>query len=77
VKGKLASLSAADWLSLAAAPVFALMAVATLLVGDDHLSAVCTQSGGPTALAGMVPMYILMSAFHLSPWLRLTDPRRE
>jgi hypothetical protein len=22
-------------------------------------------------LSGMVPMYLLMSAFHLAPWLRL------
>jgi hypothetical protein len=26
-------------------------------------------------LAGMVPMYLLMSAFHLAPWLKLFSRR--
>jgi hypothetical protein len=28
---------------------------------------------GQSPLAGMVPMYLLMSAFHLAPWLRLVS----
>jgi hypothetical protein len=28
-----------------------------------------------SALTGMVPMYLLMSAFHAGPWLRLLSPR--
>jgi hypothetical protein len=27
-------------------------------------------------LSGMVPMYLLMSAFHLAPWLKLIFARR-
>jgi hypothetical protein len=28
-------------------------------------------------LSGMVPMYVLMSAFHLAPWLKLISSRRS
>jgi hypothetical protein len=66
---------AADWLSLAAAPTFALMALLTALFGDSHLAALCTQAGPPSALTGMAPMYLLMTVFHVRPWLRLTVPR--
>jgi hypothetical protein len=31
---------------------------------------------GVTPLSGMVPMYLLMSAFHLAPWLKLMARRR-
>lgn len=55
---------AADWLSLAAAPTFAAMALATAVVGSDMLCA-----GSP--IGGMVPMYLLMGVFHAGPWLRL------
>ena len=57
---------AADWLSLAAAPTFAVMALATALRGGP-LDMLCAAS--PTG--GMVPMYGLMSVFHVGPWLRL------
>ena len=30
----------------------------------------CSAAHG-MPLGGMVPMYLLMSAFHLAPWLRL------
>jgi hypothetical protein len=30
----------------------------------------CLAGHGPP-LTGMVPMYLLMSAFHLAPWLKL------
>jgi hypothetical protein len=68
---KCISTSAGDWLSLTAAPTFALMALLTLLVGDSHLVPLCTQAGQPSALTGMVPMYLLMAIFHLTPWFRL------
>ena len=76
MRRKLVSLAAADWLSLAAAPAFALMALLTALMGDGHAAILCSQSEPPSAFTGMVPMYLLMAAFHLAPWFRLTEGRR-
>jgi hypothetical protein len=59
---------AADWLSLAAAPTFAAMALVTAVSGSDML---CAAS----PVGGMVPMYLLMSVFHVGPWLRLLVAR--
>jgi len=64
---------AADWLSLAAAPTFAAMALATPHLGGAADMLCATPDVSP--LAGMVPMYLLMSAFHLAPWLRLLSGR--
>ena len=64
---------AADWLYLAAAPTFAIMALLTALLGGG--SPLCSMAGA-SPLTGMVPMYLLMSAFHLPPWLRLISRRR-
>jgi hypothetical protein len=61
----------AGWLRLAAAPTFALMALMTTLFDDGRMAALCTQTGLPSELAGMAPMYLLMALFHLPPWLRL------
>lgn len=58
---------AADWLGLAAAPGFALMALLTALSGD----AAEMLCGAMSPFGGMVPMYLLMSVFHAGPWLRL------
>ena len=33
------------------------------------------SAGGGSPLSGMVTMYMLMSAFHLAPWLRLLSRR--
>lgn len=55
------------WLSLAAAPTFAMMSLLTAIADDG--SALCSAAG-PSALSGMAPMYLLMSAFHLRPWLK-------
>jgi len=68
---------AADWLSLAAAPAFALMAGLTALFGSDHAAQLCSQVGQPPALSGMVPMYLLMATFHMAPWFRLTESRSD
>ena len=65
---------AAGWLSLAAAPTFAVMALLAGLPGGGPLDALCSAQGSP--LTGMVPMYLLMSAFHLAPWLKLNSSRR-
>ena len=70
--GSAAATSAADWLYLAAAPTFATMALLTGILGPAD--ALCsTASASP--LGGMVPMYLLMSAFHLAPWLKLIASR--
>ena len=31
---------------------------------------ICSAGQDASPLTGMVPMYLLMSAFHLAPWLR-------
>ena len=64
---------AADLLCLAAAPVFAVLALATAGGGDM----ICTM-GGMSALGGMSFMYFLMSLFHLAPWLkRMTSKTKQ
>ena len=68
---------AADWLSLAAAPTFALMAVVTgILDGGAHPMA-CSPAMSLSPLTGMVPMYVLMSGFHFTPWVRLIGRWRD
>jgi hypothetical protein len=34
-------------------------------------------SAAPFPLNGMVPMYVLMSLFHASPWLKLLARKRS
>jgi hypothetical protein len=59
---------AIDVLALAAAPTFALMAIAT---GNSPAMALCAPGAGFLPIDGMTAMYLLMSLFHLPPWLRL------
>jgi len=66
---------AADWLCLAAAPTFALMALLTGVSGGPA-DVLCAAGHGPSALTGMAAMYALMSAFHAAPWLKLLSRRR-
>jgi hypothetical protein len=73
--GDAVALGAADWLSFAAAPTFAVMAVMTGVLGGPP-DMLCTSAGDAWAIAGMAPMYMLMSAFHAGPWLRLVSSRR-
>lgn len=74
--GNITALAAADWLSFAAAPTFAIMALLTAVLGGPP-DMLCSSVGDAPALTGMVPMYVLMSAFHLAPWLRLITGRRS
>lgn len=71
MKATFALLSAG--LHLAAAPTFAAMAVLTHFLRQGAMDMLCM--GGGFALGGMVPMYLLMSAFHLAPWLKLAAGR--
>jgi len=65
-------MSPADVLSFAAAPTFAVMAFATIAVGAPNM--LCSVDASP--LSGMVPMYLLMTAFHAGPWLKLIASMR-
>ena len=69
------ALGATDWICLAAAPTFAIMALLTAVPGGgaDMLCSAAVAS----PLGGMVPMYLLMSAFHSAPWLKLISNRRS
>jgi hypothetical protein len=67
---------AADFLYLAAAPTFAIMALLTCILGGGAADALCSMTG-TSRLTGMAPMYLLMSAFHLAPWLKLIARRRS
>ncbi|AEH87725.1 MULTISPECIES: hypothetical protein [Mesorhizobium] len=72
----------ADWLCLAAAPTFAVMALLSCVQGGEA-AMLCMGSSpltGPSltsaSLTGMPAMYLLMSAFHLAPWLRVISGRQ-
>jgi hypothetical protein len=70
--GNAAALGAADWLCLAAAPTFAIMALLTGVLGGGTPDMFCSAARA-SPLSGMVPMYLLMSAFHSTPWLKLVS----
>jgi hypothetical protein len=74
--GASATLGVAEWLSLAAAPTFAIMALLTAGLGGARPEMFCSAMAGASPLGGMVPMYLLMSAFHSAPWLKLISRRR-
>ncbi|MFC0010317.1 hypothetical protein [Devosia nitrariae] len=56
------------WLGLAAAPTFALMAWISA-VGSPGMS-ICSGASASVPVNDMVLMYLLMSVFHLSAWLK-------
>ena len=37
----------------------------------------CSSGQGASPLGGMAAMYALMSAFHVTPWLKLISARRN
>jgi hypothetical protein len=73
--GNASALGAADWLCLAATPTFALMALLTGVLGGGHMAMMCSTAQDASPLSGMAPMYVLMSAFHSAPWLKLISAR--
>ena len=72
--GVVAARRLARWLALAATPTFAIMAALTAMTGPAEM--LCA-AGQWSLLDGMVPMYLLMSAFHSAAWLRLIAERRR
>jgi hypothetical protein len=74
-RGAVASRVAA-WLHLAAAPTFLLMALATMLDASP-VAAMCAGPMSGWSPGGMAPMYFLMSAVHLPPWLERAFPGRS
>jgi hypothetical protein len=75
--GNATAFGAAEWLCFSAAPTFAVMALLTGVLGGDSTEFFCTAAHGASPLSGMVLMYLLMSAFHSGPWLRLLSKRRK
>jgi hypothetical protein len=75
--GAAAAPGIAKWLGLAAAPTFAIMALLTVALDDGTMAMMCSSTPDPVSLGGMVPMYLLMSAFHSAPWLKLMASRRH
>jgi hypothetical protein len=72
--GRLASRGPGDWLPFAAAPTLAVMALLTGVLGGGHMAGMlCSPAHEPLGWDGMVQMYVLMSAFHLPPWLKLVS----
>jgi hypothetical protein len=75
--GHAAAPHAADWLTLPAAPTFAIMALLTGFFGGGKADVLCAATQDASPLSGMVTMYLLMSAFHSAPWLKLISSRRS
>ncbi|MEA2789918.1 MAG: hypothetical protein QOG73_2324 [Acetobacteraceae bacterium] len=69
--------SAGGLLSIAAAPIFAIMAILTGIQDGGMPGMLCLAANNASPLTGMVPMYVLMSAFHSAPWLRLISNWRR
>ena len=64
------ALWAADALALTASPTFAIMALLSAVPGGSAAEMLCSAAS-VSPLSGMVTMYLLMSAFHAAPWLKL------
>ncbi len=60
---------------LAAAPTFALMAWVSA-VGSPGMT-ICSAASAFAPINDMALMYLLMSFFHLSPWLKLLSVRSQ
>ncbi|MGN6581929.1 MAG: hypothetical protein ACTHJ1_18340 [Bordetella sp.] len=67
---------AADGLHLAAAPTFALMALLTAVHDGGMQQMRCMSVGDISSWNSMSLMYLLMSAGHAAPWIRLAAGRR-
>ena len=76
-RDRVAALGFADWLHRAATPTFLAMALSTGVGGDGVHDMPCMAMPDASPLSGMTAMYLLMSGFHLAPWLNLIAGRRR
>src|SRR6476469_7187455 len=74
--GVVIAFAAARLLRFAAAPTFTIMALLTVVLDNRMPNTFCTATGSLWP-GGMAPMYLLMAASHLVPWLRLIFRRRN
>lgn len=65
----------ASRLGLAAAPSFVLMAAFSALSSPGTM--MCSAATAFAPINDMVLMYLLMSLFHLSPWMKLLSVRLQ
>ena len=65
-----AGLAVPHWICLAATPTFAVMALLAGVHAAGAHDVLCAASEA-SPLNGMAFMYLLMSAFHSAPWLKL------
>ena len=72
--GVVIAFAAAKWLRFAAAPIFTIMALLTVVLDNSLPNTFCTAAGSLWP-GGMASMYSLMAAFHLVPWLKLISWR--
>lgn len=70
-------LDAADWLHLAASPVFAALALSTGMTSGATADMLCPATAGIPLLGGMATMYGLMATFHAAPWMKLLATLRR
>jgi hypothetical protein len=75
-EGAIAALGLAEVLCLGATPTFAILALLTGLGGSPP-DMLCSAAQDASPLSGMLTMYLLMSAFHSAPWLKLVSSRRS
>jgi hypothetical protein len=66
---------ATGWLGLAASPTFALMAWISAAYAPHAV--ICSSAPGGLPIDGMTWMYLLMSLFHVTPWLKLAFARSK
>lgn len=74
-RGGEAAKDLAGWLTFAAAPTFAIVALMTALRPEGLIVTHGSTGHGGSLLGGMVFMYALMSTFHSSHWLNLIGAR--
>jgi hypothetical protein len=73
ISSEKAAFGVSGLLSIAAAPAFAIMALATYVLGSGSQMPGMGEAASP--LLGMPLMYALMAVFHAGPWLKLIGGR--
>ena len=76
IRGDAAGTPAARLLSLAATPTFVVMTLWSADAGGPA-EMMCSSGGSALSLNGMAAMYVLMSVFHVCPWLTLLSNWRN